>query len=97
MLLLLSVLRLWISPIATSLWLDETIAYWSACKGVAAALTRSQFWPGQNFAYALRLSRYGLAGKVSLFSGFLRFLRRYSQPGCCTGLEHDYLIKKQGY
>src|SRR5262249_38235635 len=52
-LLVLSVLRLWISPIGTSLWLDETVTYWSAYKGVAAALTRSQFWPGQNFAYTL--------------------------------------------
>jgi 4-amino-4-deoxy-L-arabinose transferase-like glycosyltransferase len=52
-LLVLSVLRFWISPIGTSLWLDETVTYWSAYKGVAAALTRSQFWPGQNFAYTL--------------------------------------------
>jgi len=48
---MLLVLRLWILPIGGSLWLDETVTYWAACKGVAASLARSQFFPGQATLY----------------------------------------------
>jgi hypothetical protein len=45
------VLRLWILPLTGSLWLDETVTYWVAYKGLAAALRRSQFFPGQPAVY----------------------------------------------
>ena len=48
-----AVVRLWIMPMTASLWLDETITYWTACKGMSAAISRSQFWPGQNVLYSL--------------------------------------------
>jgi len=48
-----AVIRLWVMPMQASLWLDETVTYWSAYKGIAAAITRSQFWPGQNMVYTL--------------------------------------------
>lgn len=48
-----AVIRLWVMPMQASLWLDETVTYWSAYKGIAAAITRSQFWPGQNMAYTV--------------------------------------------
>jgi mannosyltransferase len=40
-------------PLTASLWLDETVTFWSVCKGVGAAIARSQFWPGQNLLYTL--------------------------------------------
>jgi mannosyltransferase len=49
----LCVLRLWILPLRSSLWLDETVTYWSANKGIGAALARSQFPPGQQFVYTM--------------------------------------------
>jgi 4-amino-4-deoxy-L-arabinose transferase-like glycosyltransferase len=48
-----AVIRLWVMPMQASLWLDETVTYWSAYKGIAAAITRSQFWPGQNMVYTM--------------------------------------------
>src|SRR5260370_7523066 len=48
-----AVVRLWIMPMTASLLLDETITYWTACKGMSAAISRSQFWPGQNFLSSL--------------------------------------------
>jgi hypothetical protein len=48
-----AVVRLWIMPMTASLWLDETITYWTACKGMSAAISRSQVWPGQNVLYSL--------------------------------------------
>lgn len=52
-LICVAVLRLWIMPMAASFWLDETITYWSVCKGIVSAVSRSQFWPGQNLPYTL--------------------------------------------
>jgi 4-amino-4-deoxy-L-arabinose transferase-like glycosyltransferase len=49
----LCILRLWIMPMTSSLWLDETTTYWSAYKGIGAAVSRSQFWPGQNVLYSV--------------------------------------------
>jgi 4-amino-4-deoxy-L-arabinose transferase-like glycosyltransferase len=49
----LAALRLWILPLRSSLWLDETVTYWSACKGLRAAIARSQFPPGQQFVYTM--------------------------------------------
>jgi len=48
-----AVVRLWIMPMAASFWLDETITYWSVCKGIVPAISRSQFWPGQNLPYTM--------------------------------------------
>src|SRR5215469_8306686 len=48
-----TVIRLWVMPMQASLWLDETVTYWSAYRGIAAAITRSQFWPGQNMVYTM--------------------------------------------
>jgi uncharacterized membrane protein len=53
LILSLTVLRLWILPLRSSLWLDETVTYWAACKGIAAAVARSQFLPGQQFLYIM--------------------------------------------
>jgi 4-amino-4-deoxy-L-arabinose transferase-like glycosyltransferase len=52
-LVLLAALRLWILPVGSSLWLDETVTYWSAYKGIGAAIARCQFWPGQNLLYTI--------------------------------------------
>lgn len=49
----ITVTRLWIMPMTSSLWLDESITYWSACKGASAAISRSQLWPGQNAVYSV--------------------------------------------
>jgi len=45
--------RLWFLPLSSSFWLDELVTYWSAYKGVAASIARSQFWPGQNMLYTM--------------------------------------------
>ena len=49
----LCIVRLWLMPMTSSLWLDETTTYWSAYKGIGAALSRSQFWPGQNAVFSI--------------------------------------------
>ena len=49
----LAALRLWILPLRSSLWLDETVTYWSVCKGLRTAIARSQFPPGQQFVYTM--------------------------------------------
>lgn len=49
----LAALRLWILPLSSSLWLDETVTYWSAYKGIGAAIARSQFFQGQQVVYSL--------------------------------------------
>ena len=49
----LATLRLWVMPLNASLWLDETATFWSAYKGVGAAVNRSRLWPGQNLCYTL--------------------------------------------
>ncbi len=48
---LLEITWLWILPLRSSLWLDELITFWSSYKGFVPALSRSQFWPGQNMPY----------------------------------------------
>lgn len=65
----LAMIRLWVIPLSCSLWLDETITYWSAYKGVGASLIRSQFWPGQNLAYSLLVAtviRLGGTSEIAL-------------------------------
>lgn len=53
MLAALCIVRLWVMPMTSSFWLDETTTYWSAYKGIGAAVSRSQFWPGQNALFSL--------------------------------------------
>jgi hypothetical protein len=65
----LAMIRLWVIPLSCSLWLDETITYWSAYKGVGASLVRSQFWPGQNLPYSLLIAtviRLGGTSEIAL-------------------------------
>lgn len=47
---------LWVCPLTSSLWLDELVTFWSACKGVVPAIERSQFWPGQNAPYTVLIA-----------------------------------------
>jgi mannosyltransferase len=61
----LVVVRLWLLPLNSSFWLDETVTYWSACKGIAAAVSRSQFWPGQNLVYTMLEAAIIRAGGTS--------------------------------
>lgn len=49
----LTAVLFWIVPLRSSLWLDETVTYWTACKGIAPAIFRSQFIPGQHLVYSL--------------------------------------------
>ncbi len=49
----LAIILLWVMPLNSSFWLDETVTFWSAYKGIAAAVARSRFWPGQNLCYTL--------------------------------------------
>lgn len=52
----LAILRFWIAPLRTSLWLDETASFWTACKGIAETFHRVQHAPGQSLAYSLLLA-----------------------------------------
>jgi hypothetical protein len=47
---------LWVCPLTSSLWLDELVTFWSACKGIMPAIERSQFWPGQNAPYTVLIA-----------------------------------------
>jgi hypothetical protein len=47
---------LWVCPLTSSLWLDELVTFWSACKGIVPAIERSQFWPGQNAPYTVLIA-----------------------------------------
>lgn len=60
----LEIICLWVCPLTSSLWLDELVTFWSACKGIVPAIERSQFWPGQNAPYAaLIAAMIRIAGK----------------------------------
>jgi 4-amino-4-deoxy-L-arabinose transferase-like glycosyltransferase len=60
----LAVLRLWLTPLWASLWLDETTTYWAAHKGIVEALERSQVWPGQQVVHVeIAAIAMWLAGK----------------------------------
>ena len=61
--------RLWFIPLTSSFWLDELVTYWSAYKGILPAISRSQFWPGQNMLYtmlAAAVIRVGGTSEVAL-------------------------------
>lgn len=46
-LLALAVLKLWLLPLRTGLWLDETGTYWAANGSLAEAFSRPLLWPSQ--------------------------------------------------
>ena len=52
-LLATAVALLWLAPLGSSFWLDETGTYWVVKDGLAAALSRSVSWPGQSPLYSL--------------------------------------------
>lgn len=63
----LAIFRLWIMAMPASLWVDETITYWTVSKGVGAAISRSQFWPGQNAMFmAITASVVRVAGQSEI-------------------------------
>ena len=53
LLAVLVVVRLWLLPLNSSFWLDESVTFWSICKGIGVTVSRSQIWPGQNLFYML--------------------------------------------
>lgn len=52
-LLAIAVVDLWILPIRSSFWLDETATFWVIKDGVANLLHRSMDWAGQSPLYYL--------------------------------------------
>jgi mannosyltransferase len=48
-----AVLRLWVLPIRSSFWLDETGTYWIIKDGLANLIDRAIHWPGQSPLYYL--------------------------------------------
>lgn len=84
----LAVLRLWVMPMTSSLWLDETTTYWSACKGVSAAVARSQFWPGQNLLYSM------IAALAIRLGGHSEFVLRL--PSLLAALATVWVLFKLG-
>ena len=53
---LVEIFCLWVCPLTSSLWVDELVTFWSACKGIVPAIERSQFWPGQNAPYSILIA-----------------------------------------
>lgn len=49
----IAVIYLWVLPIGSSLWLDETATFWVVKDGIANVLTRSFDWAGQSPLYYL--------------------------------------------
>ena len=57
-----AVLRLWVLPIRSSFWLDETGTYWIIKDGLANAFVRAIHWSGQSPLYYLIAGLAHLAG-----------------------------------
>jgi uncharacterized membrane protein len=61
---LVVVFRLWIMPLGTSFWIDETVTYWNVMKGTSEVLRRSAACAGQfqlyMFITALSAKFFGL-------------------------------------
>lgn len=51
-LLAIAVVRLWILPLHTGLWLDETGTYWVIRDGWSEIISRCIIWPAQNILYS---------------------------------------------
>jgi hypothetical protein len=83
---LLVVIRLWIMPMGSSFWLDETLTFWNVKNGIFEAVKRSSECPGQFQLYmaitALSAKIFGLSEfglrlpslVASIFSSYLMFL-----------------------
>lgn len=83
-----AIFRLWIMGMSSSLWLDETGTYWSVYKGVRAAISRSQFWPGQNALFmSIEASMVRIAGRSEIS---LRL------PSLLAGVAAVYLVFRFG-
>jgi hypothetical protein len=52
-LLAVAILRFWIMPLGSSLWLDETGTFWTIKDGLRFIVARSQEWPSATPAYGL--------------------------------------------
>jgi hypothetical protein len=50
-LLALATLELWVVPMFTSLWLDETATFWVIEDGLVQAVDRAMYWAGQSPVY----------------------------------------------
>jgi mannosyltransferase len=50
-LLAMTILRLWIPPLSSSLWVDETGTFWMASGSLAQTISRCLHWPGQSPLY----------------------------------------------
>ena len=50
-LLAVATLELWVVPMFTSLWLDETATFWVIKDGIVKAVARSMYWAGQSPVY----------------------------------------------
>jgi Dolichyl-phosphate-mannose-protein mannosyltransferase len=62
-LLALAIVRLWILPLGTSLWLDETGTFWLIKDGPRAMLSRISDWPSSSVAYGyIAWVAYALGG-----------------------------------
>lgn len=84
----LCIVRLWMMPMSSSLWLDETTTYWSAYKGIGAAVSRSQFWPGQNVLYSV------VAATAMRLGGYSEFVLRL--PSLLAALGTAWLLFRVG-
>lgn len=79
------VLKLWILPLGTSFWLDETGTYWTIKDGPRQAIARCYMWPSQAPAYsAIAWAALALGGPheavlrlPSLIAGFATLLVVY--------------------
>ena len=47
----LTILRLWIPPLSSSLWVDETGTFWMASGSLAQTISKCLHWPGQSPLY----------------------------------------------
>jgi len=84
----LAIFRLWVMAMPASLWLDETVTYWSVYRGVRAAIFRSQFWPGQNALFmAITASVVRVAGQSEIVARLPSFL---------AGVAAVYLVFRLG-
>lgn len=101
---LLVVIRLWIMPLGSSFWLDETLTFWNVKNGVFEAVKRSVECPGQfQFYMAITavsakffgLSEFGLrlpSVVASILSSYLMFLLGKRFANTETGIFAAILI-----
>ena len=61
-LIVLVVIKLWIAPLGSSLWLDETGTYWTVQHGLASTLSRSVSPPQSTLYYLLAAAAVAVGG-----------------------------------